>query len=46
MEVPRKTVVRCCLFLFLWAASDPLLPIKLFVEKEDQEVDIDFSSIK
>lgn len=28
------------------AAHDQLLPVELFVEKEDQEVDIYFSSIK
>lgn len=28
------------------AATDPLLPVELFVEEEDQKVDIYFSSIK
>lgn len=47
LEGPRKAPVRHCLFEFFWAASNSwLLPIELFVEKEDQEIDIDFSSIK
>lgn len=48
MEDLRKTAGRRggVVFLILRAASDPLLPIELFVEKEDQEVDIHFSSIK
>lgn len=47
MKDPRRAAVRYCLFEFFGlAAKDQLLPIELLVEKEDEEVDVYFSSVK